>query len=237
MSAWIDAPDNLWQRLKARSRRLQLADAHVDQTHVHHALITCAVGIVLGFVAQRWLAPLWGARLGFDAPAWFAGDAAYQAGTGAMLGWYVYREWLTWRPRAILFNLRLMRAKQMHGRVDVRWWDGTCDVVVPMWLTMPLAHQSYAWLLATTAAVFVLYFVLRPVDDVPADVAAIDERAAARMVVLNGPLAGKMLNDDEVVAQLRASGHMGKGVYLPSVARGGYSWWPSNLGGPSDAQG
>ena len=42
------SPDAAWEQLKARSRRLQLADATVDQTHVHHALITVLVFGSLG---------------------------------------------------------------------------------------------------------------------------------------------------------------------------------------------
>lgn len=63
------SPDGAWERAKARSRRLQLADATVDQTHVHHALITVIVfgslGAVLSLFRPEPIAE--GLRLGFMA--------------------------------------------------------------------------------------------------------------------------------------------------------------------------
>lgn len=63
------SPDAAWERLKARSRRLQLADATVDQTHVHHALVTVLAFGTLGAAVSlfRPEAIAEGLRVGFMA--------------------------------------------------------------------------------------------------------------------------------------------------------------------------
>lgn len=76
--------DRLWERMKARSRRLQAADATDDQTHVHHALITV---LLFGSIGT-----------GMGLLGGLALEVGLRAGILGGLGFYAIRETLArWR--------------------------------------------------------------------------------------------------------------------------------------------
>lgn len=129
----LDILDRLWERLKARSRRLELADATDDQTHVHHALV---VVLLFGSMAAG-LALLGGM------------SAAFGLKIGFVIGWIFYA------------------IREIATRVEEGWrykpWDGVCDIVIPLWVTLPVVLESASALWILSAIVALLYFVLRPV--------------------------------------------------------------------------
>lgn len=153
----FDALGTVWGRLKRRSRRFQQADEHPVQTHINHALVIVLLFGTLG----AGLALLVGRTI----------DQGVEHGVTAGWLFYVARElhqrleitewlwcnvrWLTW----IRVPSRI--------RVDWRdsWWDGVCDVLVPALIIAPVVFDSVRALWALAAAVALLYFVLRPIED------------------------------------------------------------------------
>lgn len=134
----FEALDRLWERLKARSRRLQAADATDVDTHVAHALVTV---LLFGTIGVG-LAMMLGGAFGLTPP--------FERGltAGIVFGWAFYL------------------AREIHSRWG-RWryksWDGICDVVVPVWITAPAVFHSLGLLWLLSIGVLLLYYVFRPI--------------------------------------------------------------------------
>jgi hypothetical protein len=126
----LEWSDRFWERLKARSLRLQAADATPDQSHTHHALV---VVLLFGSVFAG-LALLASMRIELGLKA------------GFIVGW-------------IFYAIREI-AMRVEGGFRYKPWDGVCDIVVPLWVTLPvvIGSASALWILS-----WIVVLLLRPI--------------------------------------------------------------------------
>lgn len=137
----IYSVDGLWERLKKRSRRLQLADQTDSDTHLHHSFVTVLIGggiaAVILTLAQLAL-PLM--------PEWSLSE---KIGAGCFVA-----------------NVGYL-AREIEARVQMGWryklWDGFLDIYVPACFWVPACTGSMAVLYAMLAVYAFTFFLLRPV--------------------------------------------------------------------------
>jgi hypothetical protein len=151
--------DDFWERLKARSRRLREFDSTPEATHVGHALVTVLLFGTIGVGLAMMIA-----ALGLPAPL----ATGLRWGVIAGLAFYVVRELAnrTDVTHELVCNVRGLRWLRIpYGvRFDWRWqpWDGLCDIVVPLWVCLPVLLGSLWALWLLSLAVTALYLLFRP---------------------------------------------------------------------------
>lgn len=170
----------LWENMKRRSIRLQLADQTDEQTHINHALLTVVFfggSGLLGGAVFFWALFDWWTSWVFTKPLAF----------GIVCGWifYLIREVLQRAP-VITARLKLWQwgdrpihaAERMATAIEagkpLNLWDGICDFVVPFSWTAPWALAALlvdvpAWtgilLYGSALLVLALYYVFRPIPE------------------------------------------------------------------------
>lgn len=148
--------DRLWGRITAKHPGLDHTPSGVPEaTHVHHSFITVLLFGSLGYVgAILWHLYQWhGHSSLIDLIVFAPRITGMKIGIVAGLVFYLCRE----IAQAINEVDEYGQSFFAHFR-----WDGTCDILLPCWVTLPIIFQSFALLWWLSFAVMLMYVLLRP---------------------------------------------------------------------------